>query len=691
MIAVGREPALGMLRRFVEAAGWQGEDRRLLNAAPHLSPRLKLQDFITTLENFGAGCRVRKQSEHDLRPEDCPCLFCDEEGILLILERRGELSLIMEPGRPPRLRPVMRNIGEMISIAAPDKAQGPQRPESIRSLFTRPGGKLAGLVSVSLLVNFLALMVPAIIMVVLDGGISTVLIENDFLILSAITCALLAEAGLWIIRARLIAGFGAVVERSIGLALLQKVMDQPLRDVARPGVSEGLARFRRIDALREGFAGPLFMALLDLPFSLLFLAGLGLLAPQAALPVLAVIIIGGILASLSTPFLRRLNARSENSRSRLEALLFEMAECQRDIQRLGAADLWAGRADQLALEAAQDAQRVKTASAIQGATGWFFLLLSLVGVFMALAEPARMGETGFGTMVLAMALAWRSLRPLQFLFANAAQILSLRQMLSDVDGMLAAPGETSAEAAHPEIRGGVTMNNASCRLDVSAQPVVRNASLTIAPGELVMMCGESDSGHAALLGMIPRLHEACEGSVLIDGMDQREISVDTLRAAISHELEMADFLYGTIRQNFLMANPLLTDAEMRHWLERLGLLEEISNLPEGLDTRLNDEVLAGFSRATAKGLSLARCLMRPAAIFLFNEPCIGLDDSREHAFLSVIKSFQGEKTVIMTTNRPSHFDLADRLVLMDRGRIVVNEPTATAREKIAALQSVISG
>lgn len=118
MIAVGREPALGMLRRFVEAAGWQGEDRRLLNAAPHLSPRLKLQDFITTLENFGAGCRVRKQSEHDLRPEDCPCLFCDEEGILLILERRGELSLIMEPGRPPRLRPVMRNIGEMISIAA---------------------------------------------------------------------------------------------------------------------------------------------------------------------------------------------------------------------------------------------------------------------------------------------------------------------------------------------------------------------------------------------------------------------------------------------------------------------------------------------------------------------------------------------------------------------------------------------
>ena len=120
----------------------------------------------------------------------------------------------------------------------------------------------------------------------------------------------------------------------------------------------------------------------------------------------------------------------------------------------------------------------------------------------------------------------------------------------------------------------------------------------------------------------------------------------------------------------------------------LDLWREVEVLPEGLDTRMDEAFQKKVSRAVAKGFSLARCLLRDAPVYLLDDPCSGLDEEREHRFLRLLEAMKGRKTVLMKTDRPSHLPLADRLVFLDRGRLVVNEKAETGMKKVLALYDI---
>ncbi len=690
-----REDAIGLLRAIVRQAGWGGDERGLLTALPHMAPALDAAELVSTLENLGVPHAVLPARLERLAADDCPCLLIDARGAArAAFDARPGEALILEPGEAePAWRPAPEGAGHVVRIL-PATEGGPPRVTALIDLLRGSRGVLASLLLASFFTNLMAFATPVLVMVIYDRAIPVG--ATDFLIslTGAMAMVLVADVALRVIRARALADLGVRVERGLGLALFRKLMAMPLGQVEKSGVHEQLSRLKQFESLRDVFTGPLFAAALDLPFTLLFFVAIFALSPVIGFMLAGVTCLYLIAALVVAPGRRRLNEAAAKSRAAHQKLLFEITVKQLAIQRLGAGPVWARRADRLAAIAAADARRAKTRAVIAQTIGQCLMMAAGVGVVGLGAAQALSGDLSFGGLIAVMALVWRYLAPIQALYAASGQIETFSRSRRQADRVLALPEEFSRGVATSRMKaftGRIAAVNVTHRFDSALDPVLSGVSFSAEPGELVMICGHGGSGKSTLLSLIVKLYVPTAGSIQLDGIDYRQIAADELRNAISYDLQTPEFLHGTVRQNLQMAHPTVTDEEIWLWLERLRLAAEVRRLPEGLDTRLTEALLKRLSPAMVKGLSLARCLLRPANIYLFGEPCIGLDNAREQAFLDVVASLKGERTVLMVTNRPSHFELADRLVMLDRGRVAVNEKGATARRKVAALQAHLNG
>ncbi len=287
-----------------------------------------------------------------------------------------------------------------------------------------------------------------------------------------------------------------------------------------------------------------------------------------------------------------------------------------------------------------------------------------------------------------MALVWKVLGPLQSLQGAAAQVVAHLRSAAQVERVLALPEEMSrgpVRSHTKRFRGRLTLGGVGHRYSERSDPALSGVNLTVEPGELVVVCGRNSSGKSTLLKLIDGLYTPVAGSLQIDGIDYRQIAVEDLRAAIAYAPQDAELFHGTIAQNFRLAAPLATDDEIWAAIDRLGLREAVARLPEGIETRLTEAQRRNMSRAQLQALALARTFVRKAQVYLFDNACEGLDDAAADAFLAQVQALRGEHTVVMVSDRPSHMKLADRLVFLDRGRVVVNDTRDSGLRKINAL------
>lgn len=694
----GRAASLRLLQRLVEHAGWRGEARALANAAPHLSERLTPEDHIATLENLGLPLFVAETRLGRLTADDCPCLFIAQNGaVMSVLARTGDMMLVMESGdgKPARrAAPGARRgpRGVMVKVLADGGDGGPRPPAALGDMLTGFRGALVSLLAASFFTNLMAFATPVLIMVIYDRVIPTDAVDLIWSLALAMGLIFATDAALRALRARVAAHLGVRVERSLGLALFRKLTALPLAQVEKSGAHDQLARLKQFEGLRDIFTGQIFSTFLDLPFTLLFLGVVFALSPAIGVMLIGVAAAFGLAGLVAAPAQRRLNAAAAAAKTAHQKLLFEITSHQRAIRRLGAETAWADRAGRLAERSARQARRAKRWQMIAQAFGQSLMMAAGVGVIAIGAEQALAGDLSFGGLIAVMALVWRFLGPVQALYANASRIQSFAQSRRQVDRVLALDEEFVRGASVSRMKtfsGRLALVNATCRFDAASDPALAGVSISVGRGELVMIAGNSGAGKSTLLNLVTRLVSPVAGGVRLDGVDYRQIAADELRRAVAHDLQEPAFFHGTLRQNFRLSDPTLSDEAIAAALDCLDLAREVEALPEGLDTRLTGAVQARMSRSVLRGLSLARCLARDAPIYLFDEPCMGLDSDREHAFLRVLQAMKGRKTTLMVTNRPSHFELADRLILLDRGRVLVNDKGPAARKKISALQEQV--
>ncbi len=201
-----------------------------------------------------------------------------------------------------------------------------------------------------------------------------------------------------------------------------------------------------------------------------------------------------------------------------------------------------------------------------------------------------------------------------------------------------------------------------------SENAVEHISFTASPGETVAIIGPTGSGKSTVINLIPRLADASEGSVLIDGRDVREYNVDDLRRNIGFVPQKNILFSGTIASNLRMGDENATDEQLRKAAEIAQAEEFISEKPEGI----NDPIAQGGTNVSGgqkQRLAIARALVKKATIYIFDDSFSALDFKTDAALRSALAENMKDSTVIIVAQRVGTIMNADRIIVLDDGRI----------------------
>ncbi|MFC9467542.1 ABC transporter ATP-binding protein [Streptomyces coelicoflavus] len=217
--------------------------------------------------------------------------------------------------------------------------------------------------------------------------------------------------------------------------------------------------------------------------------------------------------------------------------------------------------------------------------------------------------------------------------------------------------------------GHLEIREAGFRYPGAEEPVLRNIGLVAKPGETTAVIGSTGSGKSTLLGLVPRLFDATDGEVLVNGADVRTVDPKTLAKVVSLVPQKPYLFAGTVATNLRYGNPDATDEELWHALEVAQAKEFVSGLEGGLDAPIAQGG-TNVSGGQRQRLAIARTLVQRPEIYLFDDSFSALDYATDAALRAELARETAEATVVIVAQRVATIRDADRIVVLDEGRVV---------------------
>ncbi|MGH7142375.1 MAG: ABC transporter ATP-binding protein [Candidatus Saccharimonadales bacterium] len=199
--------------------------------------------------------------------------------------------------------------------------------------------------------------------------------------------------------------------------------------------------------------------------------------------------------------------------------------------------------------------------------------------------------------------------------------------------------------------------------------VLEDITFDIKPGQLVALVGPSGAGKTTISQLVARLYDVTRGAVLINGVDVREVTLDSLRSLIGMVTQDAHLFHETIRENLLLANPKASDHDLKIALEQAQLSDLMANLPEGLNTMVGERGYR-LSGGEKQRLAIARVLLKQPVIVVLDEATAHLDSESEKAIQRALQITLTGRTSLVIAHRLSTVQNADHILVIDHGRIV---------------------
>ncbi|SFT50200.1 ABC transporter ATP-binding protein [Arthrobacter sp. ov118] len=284
------------------------------------------------------------------------------------------------------------------------------------------------------------------------------------------------------------------------------------------------------------------------------------------------------------------------------------------------------------------------------------------------------GQLSIGSLVAFFATAAVVAAPVEFCGMLLAMALTAKSAVDrhfevmDAENTITGPDRPRRPA---ELKGALSFRNATFAFeDAPDKPILKDITLDIRPGETMALIGITGSGKSALLQLVPRLYDVTGGSILIDGVDVREFDVEDLRTLVAVAFEDTTLFSSSVRDNVLLGTAGQDkdrDAALEEALD-VAQAHFAYSLPDGVDTLIGEEGLS-LSGGQRQRIALARAIAAKPAVLVLDDPLSALDVNTEELVEGRLRHVLADTTTLIVAHRPSTVALADRVALLEEGRI----------------------
>ena len=524
-------------------------------------------------------------------------------------------------------------------------------------------------------INTFAVALPLFTMNVYDRVVPNNAIDTLWMLALGVALVVAADALLRTMRGYFIDLASSRVDVSLSAFIMERVLG--IRLEHRP-ISAGsfAANLRSFETVRDFITSATVTAFVDLPFAAIFLLVIGWIAAPMVLPVVVGAALVGIYAFAVRHKMQELTETTYRASALRNATLVESLVGLEAVKSLGAEGAmqrkWESSAVFLARVGAQ--LRLLSATTSNGAM-WVQqsvnIALIITGVYL-IGE----NELTLGGLIACSMLGSRALQPMGQVTALLVQYHNAATALRSLDEILAQPIERPEGAnflTRSHFDGAIEFKEVAFSYPGQETQALRGVSLRIKPGEHVAILGRVGSGKTTLQKLILGLYQPTEGAVLIDGIDLRQIDPAELRRDIGYVSQDTGLFYGTLRDNLTIAARQATDEQILAAARVGAIADFVNSHPQGFDLTVGErgESLSGGQK---QGVALARAVLNDPAILLLDEPTAAMDHSTEEEVKKQLAAFAADRTMVIVTHRTSLLDLADRIIVVDAGRVVADGP-----------------
>ncbi len=633
----------------------------------------------------------------DISNDILPCVLLLKDGDSCVLKglTENEAQVIFPGGRNiPRFIPLLelenRYTDELILIRA--KLEGPIVPgESPAPSTNWFWGTLfqfwpiySQVVVTSLFINLFTLASTVFVMAVYDRVVPNNATTTLWMLAIGVMIIFIFDFILRLLRNYFLDVAGKNADILLASRLYEHILGMRLE--ARPKSSGTLAhQLREFETLREFISSATLSAFVDLPFIFLFVFIIWIIAgPVAYVPLIMLPIV------LITSYLLQRPLASSIKKTYAEggqkhALLVQSLQGLETIKGLGAEGKMQGAWENFVAQSASSTNLTRFLSALAVHFSMLAQNITVVGVMIVGVYQIGEHNLTMGGLIACSILSGRAMGPLTQVVSLLTRLNQSLESLKRLNQLIQLPLErpkTSRFVHRPHFEGGIEFKDVDFSYPGHKHLILQKVSFKIQPGEKVALLGRIGSGKTTIEKLVLGFYEAKSGSILIDGTDIRQIDPSDLRANISYIPQDIFLFGGTIRHNITLGGEGVDDQTLLRAATLAGVHDFVSQHPLGYDISVGEggTELSGGQRQT---IAIARAFVKNASIFLFDEPSAMMDSQAEHIFIQRLQEILKEnKTLIIVTHQPALLALVDRILVIDKGRVVADGPKQTILEAL---------
>ena len=368
--------------------------------------------------------------------------------------------------------------------------------------------------------------------------------------------------------------------------------------------------------------------------------------------------------------LRRLSHNVQNSMGQVSHTAEEAIEAQRVVKIFGGQEFEIEQFRRV--NEANRRQQIKAISTdavsspvVQLIAAFGFALIIYLASLQSLQDKITVGT--FVSFIIAMSMLLAPLKRLTSVNGHIQRGIAAGQSIFE---FLAVPPEADTgtrELAH--VRGDIVFEDVSHAYASSGHPVLNDINLEVRAGETVAIVGRSGSGKSTLVSLLMRLYDCSHGRILLDGVNIRELTLTSLRSHIALVSQEITLFNATIADNIAYGDPDASEADIHHAADAAYASEFIERLPDGIHSLIgeNGVLLSGGQR---QRIAIARAIYKDAPVLMLDEATASLDTESERQIQAALERLVADRTTLVIAHRLSTIERADRIIVLEEGRIV---------------------